>query len=112
MLEIPKSAKYYYNLWLSLFPETWDEEEDNMNRFYMFVHVLLSNAKKERSRNWFKQRLKEDCKGKLNNRMLEKYSDLYQHLKSFKNVHKSKWARLIAKDIHEKNMDEARKKYS
>lgn len=106
---MPKSAVKSYKMWIAMFPESFDGS--TLDLFYMFVHVLLAHSKKERSSYWLEQNLKEDCP-ELTYEDIEKYCDLYTHLKAFKNVRKSQTAKLIAMDIHEKNMEEARKKFS
>lgn len=76
----------------------------------MFVSVLLSNAKKPRTRYWLEENLKENCK-KLSSEDIQKYCDLYEHLRDFKNVWRSQQARLIARSKFGRNMEEARGKW-
>jgi hypothetical protein len=108
MKDMPKSAIRWYKMWIGAYPESWDESD--LERFYMFVSVLLTYSKKERSRYWLKENLKEDCP-KLTDDDIEKYCYIYEHLKGFKNVWKSRQARLIAISMHEEHMEEVRKKY-
>ena len=108
-LEIPTSATKWYRRWISMFPESWDERD--LERFYMFISVLLSNSKIERSRSWLKEKLKADCK-KLTDNDIDKYCDIYEHIKNYKNVWKSQQAKLIAQDEFKNRMVKARKKYS
>lgn len=109
MRDMPKRASKYYKMWISMFPETWSESD--LERFYMFIHILLAFQKKDRPRSWLEENLREDC-SKLNDEDIEKYCDLYIHLKSFKNVWKSQQAKLLASGEVEERMKIARKKYS
>ncbi len=105
---MPPSAIKWYRQWLAMFPETWDSGD--LERFYMFVSRLLHSAKKERPRHWLAKNLKADC-SKLSDDDIEKYCDIYEHIKNYNNVWKSQQAKLIAVDTVEKSMAEARKKY-
>jgi hypothetical protein len=105
---MPKTVIKWYRMWISAFPESWDERD--LERFYMFVHVLLSAGRKERSRYWLAENLREDCP-KLSTEDIEKYCDIYNHLKAFKNVWKSQQAKLIAQSVFEENMREAKERY-
>ena len=92
MKEMPIKAIKWYKLWISQFPESWNQSD--LERFYMFVHVLLGIVKKERSFNWLAENLRDDCK-KLSSEDIEKYCEIYEHIKDFKKVWKSQQARLI-----------------
>ena len=105
---MPKSAIKWYKMWLATFPESFDGS--TLDLFYMFVHVLLAHPKKERSGYWLQQNLREDHPN-LSDEVIERYCVLFDHLKDFKNIWKSQTAKLIAMGIHEKNMEEARKKF-
>lgn len=108
MKDMPKSAVKWYKMWIAGFPESW--HQNDLDRFYMFVNMLLTYSKKDRSRFWLKKNLKLDCP-KLSDKDIEKYCDIYDHLKGFKNVWKSQQTRLIANDEFGKRMKEARRKY-
>jgi len=106
MKDMPKSATKWYRSWIVAFPESWDSR--NLERFYMFVSVLLGNVKRQRSRYWLEENLKADCK-KLSVEDIEIYCDIYEHIRDFKNVWKSQQAKLVAQSVFENNMKEARK---
>jgi len=108
MKDMPKSVVKWYKWWIIQFPESWNL--DNLERFYMFVDVLLTRARKERSRFWLEENLKNDCR-KLSGRDIKKYCEIYEHLKNFKRVWKSHQAKLICQSEWEKELNEARKKY-
>ena len=100
---MPNSAVKWYKMWISQFPESWHPSD--LERFYMFVSVLLNNTKKERSRIWLGENLKEDSK-KLSDNDIEKYCDIYEHIKGFVNVWKSQQAKLIARDDFERRKND------
>lgn len=104
---VPKSAQKYYQQWIRAFPET--EHPSDWNRFYMLVSVLLCNAKKQRSRGWFEQRLREDCK-KLSAERVLKFGEIYQHIRDFKNVWKSWDAKLLALDERDQRIAELKQR--
>src|SRR3990167_6379229 len=104
MKDIPKTVVRWYKMWIAGFPESWNQSD--LERFYMFVSILLIYSKKERSRFWLNENLKLDCP-KLPVKDIEEYCDIYDHLKGFKNVWKSQQAKLIAKSEFEKRMEEA-----
>ncbi len=106
--DMPKSAIRWYKMWLALFPESLDGS--TLEMFYMFVDVLLTHTRKERSWGWLAENLKEECT-KLTQEDIEEYCDLYDHLKGFKNVWKGQLAKQIASSIYEEQLEEARKKY-
>lgn len=108
MTDMPRSVVKWYKMWISMFPETWDSTD--LERFYMFISVLLRNAKKSRSRYWLKENLKIDCK-KLADEDMDKYCDIYEYIRDFKNVWKSQQAKLIAQSEFKERMKEARVKY-
>src|SRR4051812_19274513 len=110
MLDVPKSAIKAYKLWLSLYPECMDV--DAFNRFCIFVHILLANSKKERSRFWLEERLKTDCRNKLGKKVIEMYCEIYHHLKAYENVKKSPEGKIWARILFDEAREEARKKYS
>jgi hypothetical protein len=45
MRNMPTSVIKWYKMWISASPESWDERD--LERFYMFVHALLSAERKE-----------------------------------------------------------------
>ena len=108
MKDMPKSAIKWYKMWLVSFPESWSES--SLEMFYMFVDVLLTHAKKERSRYWLEENLKQD-RPQLSSEDIEEYCNIYDHLKGFKKVRKGQLAKLIARGIVENNLEEARKRY-
>lgn len=91
-----------------MFPE--NIEGSTLELFYMFVDVLLSNSRKDRSRFWLAENLKADCP-KLTDEMIAEYCDIYDHLKGFKNVWKGQLARQIVISLHEENMTRVRTQY-
>lgn len=103
---MPKSAIKWYKVWINQFPESWHPSD--LERFYMFVSILLRNSKKDRSYLWLKENLKEDCQ-KLSDQDVEKYCEIYEHIKNFKNVWKSQQAKLIAQEEFKKRIKEAQK---
>lgn len=106
---MPPSVKKNYKRFLSMFPETYDQGD--LERFYMFVNSLLVNTRKERSTDWLRRNLREDCK-KLSEEDIEKYCEIYRHIRDAKNVVKTHQARLIAQEEIELRMKKARKKYA
>jgi len=104
MIDMPKTVKYWYEMWINAFPESW--HENDLERFYMFVHRLLSVSKKDRPTGWLEKNLKADCK-RLSDNDIEEYCKIFQHLKAFKNVWKGHTAKLIAGDLHRKNREGA-----
>lgn len=108
MKDMPRSAVKWYKIWIAGFPESWCQND--LERYYMFVSVLLTYSKKDRSRLWLRENLKLDC-SKLPDKDIEKYCDIYDHLKDFKNVWKSQQAKLIAKEEFVNRMKEVRRKY-
>ena len=108
MVDMPKTATKFYKSWLSAFPESWSSQD--LERFYMFVSVLLVNSRKLRSGYWLKENLKKDCP-KLSESDIEKYTEIYNHIKNFKGVWKSQQAQLLAKEEFEERMRKAKEKY-
>lgn len=107
--DMPKSAVRWYMMWLALFPESFDGS--TLEAFYMFVDVLLTNTRKERSRFWLAENMKEE-RPNLSEEVIQEYCDLYDHLKGFKYVWKGQLAKRSARSLHEEQMEEVRKKYS
>jgi len=110
MKDIPKSAVYFYEIWINNFPESW--HPTTLDYFYLFVNRITTFSKKDRGSGWLENNLKEDCP-KLNDDDIKKYCDIYIHLKNFKNVYKNQKSFLIAiaKESHENNMKTVRNKY-
>jgi len=106
---MPKFAIKWYKMWIVGFLESW--HSNDLERFYMFISVLLANSKKQRSRYWLKENLQEDC-SKLSDKDIEKYCDIYEHIRDFKRVWRSQQAKLIAQNNFEKNIEEINKKHS
>jgi len=105
---MPKSAIDSYKMWIVNSPESW--HPTTLDFFYFFVHKIVMISKKERGREWLEKNLREDCPN-LSKKDIDKYWELFYHLRDFKTVHKSSTAKLIAKSLHEKELEEARKKY-
>ena len=95
MNDMPRSVEKWYRLWISQFPESWHPSDTE--RFYMFVSVLLHNSRKPRSRYWLEKNIRAD-NPRLSEDDIEKYCDLFEHLKDYSNVWKSQQAKLIAID--------------
>lgn len=95
MYKMPKSAERWYKLWVSAFPESWHPSD--LERFYMFVWVLIKNTRNPRDRYWLERNLIEDGHG-LAPDDVERYCDLFEHLCSFVNVWSSQQASLITRD--------------
>lgn len=107
MKDMPPSARDLYELWISQYPESWHPSD--LERFYMFLSVLLQNMKKERSRSWLEKNLREDC-NKLTDEDIRKYGDIYEHIRDFKKVWKSRQAHQFARDKHESGIRELKKR--
>jgi hypothetical protein len=107
MQNMPISAIRWYKMWICAFPESW--HPNDLERFYMFVSVLLANSKKERSRFWLETNLKKDCP-KLSEKDIEEYCNIYEHIRDFNKVWKSQLANLTAQEDFEKRLEELRKK--
>ncbi len=107
MKDMPRSAKEWYRRWIGAFPES--QHQNDWERFYMFVSVLLTNSKKGRTRYWLADNLREDCK-KLSPERIKEYCDVFEHLRDFKKVWKSQQASLLMWDEHERRMREIRKR--
>jgi hypothetical protein len=58
MKDMPKSVQKWYRLWVGAFPES--RHPRDLERFYMFVSILLFTTRKERSRYWLEENLRED----------------------------------------------------
>ncbi len=108
MIDMPPSVIVWFRRWTSMFPETMDSRD--LERFYMFIHVLLQTAKKERSRYWLQENIKSECP-KLSHDDIERYCEIYEHIKNYQKVWKSQQANLIASDLLTQSLIEARKKY-
>jgi hypothetical protein len=108
MEDMPKSAEKWYKIWISAFPETWHPLD--LERFYMFVSVLLKNSKKIRSTSWLEKNLREDCP-RLSSDDIEKYCYIFEHLKNFKRVWKSQQAYLILTEERKKYIESLRAKF-
>lgn len=101
MQDMPKSAVRWYKMWISNFPESWHHSD--LERFYMFVSVLLATSRKERGGHWLEQNLREDCR-KLSDQDIEQYCLLFEHIRDFAKVWKSQQAKLIGQDDIEKRL--------
>ncbi|MHA1410797.1 MAG: hypothetical protein ACTSQY_10910 [Candidatus Odinarchaeia archaeon] len=105
---MPEAVKKYYEWFINSWPESW--HPTTLDFLYLFLGVLLRNSKKIRSQEWFEENLREDCP-KLSEEDIQKYGDIYQHIRDFKKFPKSQTAKLIAKSIFEENTKKTRKKY-
>lgn len=95
MHDMPKSVERWYRLWISQFPESWHPSD--LERFYMFVSVLVHSARKPRNRYWLEKNMRAD-RPQLSENDIMAYCDIFEHLQDFSNVWKSQQARLIAED--------------
>ena len=103
MKNMPKSVEKWYLLWINQFPESW--HPNDLERFYMFVSVLLHNSRKSRNRHWLEENIRND-NSRLSNEDIEKYCDLFEHLQNYSTVWKSQQANLIAEDSATKDRDD------
>lgn len=106
MKDMPKSVIKWYEKWIKSFPESWHPLD--MNRFYMFVSILLSRTKRERNREWLQENIREDCY-KLTQKDIEEYGKIYEHIKNFKNIWKSQQAIILMGEREKKILKEIRK---
>lgn len=79
MIDMPPSVIKMYGNWISNHPESWHTLD--LGRFYKFVFYLLICTKKKRTPDWLKINLKQDSK--LSDEDIEKYCEIYSHLKDF-----------------------------
>ena len=77
---MPKSVKKWYRLWINQFPESWHPLD--LERFYMFASVLNHYSRKSRDRYWLEINIRED-NSKLSDKDIEKYCDLFEHLRNY-----------------------------
>jgi len=92
---MPKSAERWYKLWISQFPESWHWAD--LERFYMFVSVLVRNSRIPRDRYWLEENIRTD-RPQLSDDDIEKYCYLFEHLQKYSNVWKSRQAKQTAID--------------
>lgn len=109
MVDMPPSVVASYKRFISMFPESFNQED--LERFYMFVNPLLANARKGRSTDWLRKNLRKDC-AKLSDDDIERYCEIYRHIRDAKNVVKTHQARLIAQQEIELRMKKAMEKYA
>ncbi len=113
MHDMPPSVQQWYRQWIGSWPESWHPAD--MERFYMFVSKLLQVSRKHRPACWLESNLREDCRN-LSENNINKYGEIYEHIRDFSQVWKSQQARLMTRSNHEariqelKNMDSARNK--
>ncbi len=79
MKEIPKTAIKAYEAWITNFPA--DYHPFDRQRFYIFLHIFFLRSKKQRSRQWFIDNLKEDTN--LNDKDIERLADEYELIQDF-----------------------------
>lgn len=108
MKYMPRSAIKWYKMWINQFPESWHLSD--LERFYMFVSILLKNSKRKRTRFWLEENLKQDCK-KLSSCDIGKYCDIYEHIRDYEQVWKSQQAKLIAQEELKGRIKAARERY-
>jgi hypothetical protein len=96
MHDMPKSVEKWYNLWISQFPESWHPSD--VERFYMFVSVLVHHTRKPRDRYWLEKNMRAD-RPQLSEADVEAYCNLFEHLRDYSGIWKSHQARLIAQDF-------------
>ncbi len=99
---MPPSALERYTDWISHAPETWNRND--LDRFYLFVRVLLMNAKKERSRWWLEKNLRMDCP-KLSEELISAYGEAYEHIKDYRTVFRRQLAKLLAEEERRKHYE-------
>ena len=95
MDNMPKSVEKWYKFWISQFPESWHPSD--VERFYMFVSVLIHNSRKPRDRYWLEKNIRAD-RPQLSDADMEAYCNLFEHLRDYSKVWKSQQAKLIAED--------------
>jgi hypothetical protein len=95
MYDIPKSVERWYKLWINQFPESWHPSD--LERFYIFVSVLVHRAHKSRDRYWLEKNMRAE-RPQLSENDIEAYCDLFERLRDFSNVWKSQQASLVAED--------------
>jgi hypothetical protein len=61
----------------------------------MFVSRFLQVGRKERPRDWLEENLIRDCP-KLSDEDVQRYGEIYEHIRDFLKVWKSQQARLLA----------------
>lgn len=104
---MPKSVEKWYRLWISQFPESWHPSD--LERFYMFVSVLVHNSKIPRDRYWLEKNIRAD-RPQLSDGDIENYCRVFEHLQNYSNVWKSQQAKQIAiDDAREFREERARK---
>lgn len=106
--DMPQSALKWYKMWISQWPESWHTLD--VQRFYMFISILLKKIRKERSRYWLEENLRMDCP-KLSESDIQQYGEIYEHIKDYRKVWRSDQAKLIALDEFERQKEEYRKRY-
>lgn len=93
MQDMPKRAERWYRLWINQFPESW--HPNDLERFYMFVSVLVQTWRKPRGGGWLEKNIRVD-RPQLSEGDIQKYCELFEHLRDYSRVWKSQQAKLIA----------------
>jgi hypothetical protein len=99
MHDMPKSAERWYWLWINQFPESW--HPNDLERFYMFISVLIHSSRKPRGVDWLEDNIRVD-RPQLSEDDIRNYCKLFEYLRDYSNVWKSQQANLIAEgDAHQ-----------
>ena len=107
MDNMPKSAEKWYRLWINQFPESW--HPNDLERFYMFVSVLVRVSRTHRNRFWLEKNIRTD-RPQLSEEDIKNYSYLFEHLQNYSNVWKSHQANQIAIDDARQDREEKSRK--
>lgn len=83
MRDMPVSAVSYYRRWLNQYPESLHPLD--MERFYLFVAVLLRRSRRRRTGPWLANNLRADCP-QLDREEIGVYVERYQTLVEYDKV--------------------------
>jgi hypothetical protein len=107
MHDMPKRAERWYKLRVNQFPESWHPYD--LERFYMFVSVLIRSSRKPRSGHWLDENIRVD-RPQLSEDDINRYCELFEHLRDYSNVWKSQQAKLITEDEFQQRIADLGKK--
>jgi hypothetical protein len=107
MHDMPKHAERWYKLWINQFPESWHPSD--LERFYMFVSVLVHVSRKFRGGSWLEKNIRVD-RPQLSEDDIRNYCELFEHLQEYSKVWKSQQAKLIAESDARQHIEELRNK--
>jgi hypothetical protein len=79
MKDMPKTVEDAYESWITNFPA--DYHPLDRERFYIFIHILSINSKKQRTRDWLIEKLKEDTLLPIDE--IERLGDEFETLMEF-----------------------------